>query len=91
MDPVAQTSNLSSGNFYGYKNDKINELRDKMNQTVDQEEQNRLFRDICKITYEEVPYMINFYINSTYAFKHNVKGFSDFDAFRTRLWNLYFE
>jgi peptide/nickel transport system substrate-binding protein len=91
MDPVAQTWNLSSGNFYGYKNDKINDLRDKMNQTVDQEEQNRLFREIYEITCEEVPYLINFYINNTYAFKHNVKGFTDFDAFRTRLWNMYFE
>jgi peptide/nickel transport system substrate-binding protein len=91
MNPVAQTWNLSSGNFYGYKNAKIDELRNKMNDTVDLQERNRLFREIYKITCEEVPYMINFYINNTYAFKKNVKGFSDFDAYRTRLWNLYLE
>jgi peptide/nickel transport system substrate-binding protein len=91
MDPVAQTWNLSSGNFYGYRNDKIDELRDKMNETVDQEERNRLFREIYKITCEDVPYMINFYINNTSAFKRSLKGFTDFDAYRTRFWNMYFE
>jgi len=91
MDPVAQTWNLSSGNFYGYQNPKIDELRNKMNTTVDQQERNRLFRQIYKITCQDVPYMINFYINNTFAFRKNVKGFTDFDAYRTRLWNLYFE
>jgi peptide/nickel transport system substrate-binding protein len=91
MDPVSQTWNLSSGNFYGYKNEKIDEYRAKMNETVDQEERNRLFREIYKITCEEVPYMINFYINTTIAFKKNVKGFTDYDTFKTRVWNLYFE
>lgn len=91
MDPVAQTWNLSSGNFYGYKNEKIDEYRAKMNETVDQEERNRLFREIYKITCEEVPYMINFYINNSYAFKKKLKGFTDYDAFKTRVWNLYFE
>jgi len=91
MDPVAQTWNLSSGNFYGYKNPKIDELRNKMNATIDQQERNRLFREIYKITCDDVPYMINFYINNTFAFKKNVKGFTDFDAYRTRLWNLYVE
>ena len=91
MDPVAQTWNLSSGNFYGYKNEKIDEYRAQMNETVDQQERNRLFREIYKITCEEVPYMINFYINTTVAFKKNVKGFTDYDAFKTRVWNLYFE
>ena len=91
MDPVAQTWNLSSGNFYGYKNEKIDDYRAKMNATVDQEERNRLFREIYKITCEEVPYMINFYINNSYAFKKNLKGFTDYDAFKTRVWNLYFE
>ena len=91
MDPVAQTWNLSSGNFYGYKNEEIDELRNKMNDTVDLEKRNHLFREVYKITCEEVPYMINFYINNTFAIKQNVKGFTDFDAYRTRLWNLYFE
>jgi peptide/nickel transport system substrate-binding protein len=91
MNPVAQTWNLSSGNFYGYKNEKIDELRGKMNDTVDLEERNRLFREIYKITCEEVPYMINFYINNTFAFGNNVKGFTDFDAYRTRLYNMYLE
>jgi peptide/nickel transport system substrate-binding protein len=91
MDPVSQTWNLSSGNFYGYKNERIDEYRAKMNATVDQEERNRLFREIYKITCEEVPYMINFYINTTIAFKKNVKGFTDYDTFKTRVWNLYFE
>jgi len=91
MDPVAQTWNLSSGNFYGYKNDKIDELRNQMNNTIDLEERNRLFREIYKITCEEVPYMINFYINNTGAFKKNLGGFTDFDAYRTRWWNLYLQ
>ncbi|CAB1079880.1 ABC transporter, substrate-binding protein (cluster 5, nickel/peptides/opines) [Olavius algarvensis Delta 1 endosymbiont] len=91
MNPVAQTWNLSSGNFYGYKNAKIDELRAKMNDTVDLEERNRLFREIYKITCEDVPYMINFYINNTGAYKKNLKGFVDYDAYRTRLWNLYLE
>jgi peptide/nickel transport system substrate-binding protein len=91
MDPVAQTWNLSSGNFYGYKNDKIDELRSNMNVTVDLAERDRLFREIYKITCQEVPYMINFYINNTGAYKKNLKGFTDFDAYRTRLWNLYLE
>jgi peptide/nickel transport system substrate-binding protein len=91
MDPVAQTWNLSSGNFYGYRNEKIDELRNQMNDTVDLAERNRLFREIYKLTCEEVPYMINFYINNTYAFKGNLKGFTDFDAYRTRFWNLYLE
>jgi peptide/nickel transport system substrate-binding protein len=91
MDPVAQTWNLSSGNYYGYKNEKIDEYRTQMNETVDQEERNRLFREIYKITCEEVPYMINFYINNSYAFKKKLKGFEDYDAFKTRVWNLYFE
>jgi peptide/nickel transport system substrate-binding protein len=91
MDPVAQTWNLSSGNFYGYKNDKIDELRNQMNDTVDLEARNRLFQEIYKITCVEVPYMINFYINNTGAYNKRLKGFTDFDAYRTRLWNLYFE
>jgi|GEM_PF-1243702 len=91
MDPVAQTWNLSEGNFYGYKNPKIDELRAAMNDTVDQAEANRLFQEVYKITVEDVPYMINFYIDNTYAFKPYVKGFTDFDAFRTRLWNMYLE
>ena len=91
MDPVAQTWNLSSGNYYGYKNDQIDQLRNQMNDTVDLAERNRLFREIYKITCEEVPYMINFYINNTGAYKKNLGGFTDFDAYRTRLWNLYFE
>ena len=91
MDPVSQTWNLSSGNFYGYKNEKIDEYRAKMNETVDQEERNRLFREIYKITCDEVPYMINFYINNSYAFNKRLKGFSDYDVFKNRLWNMYFE
>ncbi len=91
MNPSAQTWNLSAGNFYGYKNDKIDELRGKMNDTVDLEERNRLFREIYKITCDEVPYMINFYINNSYAFQKNVKGFTEYDAFRMRFWNMYIE
>jgi len=91
MDPVAQTWNLSAGNFYGYKNAKIEDLRNQMNDTVDLEARNRLFREIYKITCEEVPYMINFYINNTGAYNKRLKGFTDFDAFLNRFWNMYFE
>lgn len=91
MDPVAQTWNLSASNFYGYKNDKLNELRNQMNDTVDLDEKNRLFREIYKITCQDIPYMITFYIDASYAFKPYIKNFTDFDAFKTRLWNLYFE
>jgi ABC-type transport system substrate-binding protein len=62
-----------------------------MNVTVDLAERDRLFREIYKITCEEVPYMINFYINNTGAYKKNLKGFTDFDAYQTRFWNLYLE
>jgi len=91
MNPGAQTWNLSSGNFYGYKNEKIDELRGRMNDTIDLGERDRLFREIYKITCDEVPNMINFYINNSYAFQKNVKGFTEYDAFRMRFWNMYLE
>ncbi|MCP4693286.1 MAG: hypothetical protein GY859_34915, partial [Desulfobacterales bacterium] len=91
MDPVAQTWNLSKTNFYGYENPRIDELRAAMNDTVDPAERNRLFREIYKITVRDAPYMINFYIDNTFAFKDNVKGFTNFDSFRTRVWNMHFQ
>jgi peptide/nickel transport system substrate-binding protein len=91
MDPLARTTVLGKNNFYGYKSAEAEKLRQAMANTMDQEKQQEYFRELYKLTCRDVPLMNNFYIDSTFAFKPYVKGFNDFDMFRTRLWNMYFE
>jgi peptide/nickel transport system substrate-binding protein len=91
MDPMTQTLNLSEQNYYGYKNPKLFEIRNAMGKEMDPAKKDELFRQIYAITCEDVPYMINFYIHNSYAFKPYLKNFEDFDSFRGRIWNWYFD
>jgi peptide/nickel transport system substrate-binding protein len=91
MDPMTQTLNLSEQNFYGYQNPKLFEIRNAMGKEMDSAKKDEMFRQIYAITCEDVPYMINFYIHNSYAFKPYFKGFGEFDVFRSRFWNWYLE
>lgn len=90
MDPVAQTWTLDKNNFYGYQSARAQQLRQAMADTLDQEKKQEYFKDIYRLTCQDVPFIINFYIHNTYAFKPYVKGFTDFDIFKTRFWDMYF-
>lgn len=90
MDPLAQTWTLDKNNFYGYQSARAHQLRQAMANTLDQEQKQKYFRELYTLTCDEVPFIINFYIHNTYAFKPYVKGFADFDIFKTRFWNMYF-
>ncbi|MCF8042406.1 MAG: hypothetical protein K9K65_12510 [Desulfarculaceae bacterium] len=90
MDPLAQTWTLDKNNFYGYQSARAHQLRQAMANTLDQEQKQKYFQEIYKLTCNDVPFIINFYIHGTYAFKPYVKGFAEFDIFKTRFWDMYF-
>ncbi len=91
MDPLSQTLILGPKNFYNYKNQEAFAIREAMENTWDPDKQNELFRKLYELTCKDVPFMINFYIHSSFALKPYVKGFEDFDLFGGRVWNYYFE
>jgi peptide/nickel transport system substrate-binding protein len=90
-DPWAQTVAMSDKNSYGYKNPKVDELRYLLLKTTDPNEINRIYRQIHAVSIEDVPFLINFYINTNYAVSPRMKNFTTFDLFITRWWNLKIE
>jgi peptide/nickel transport system substrate-binding protein len=90
-DPWAQTWAMSDKNYYGYKNPKVDELRDALLKTTDPKEINRIFRMIHAVSIEDVPFLINFYINTNYAVGPKLKNFDRFDLFIPRYWNMKVE
>jgi len=90
-NPVRQTWALSTANYYGYKNPEVDEIREAMDVERDQAKIHELYRKIQEIYIRDVPYLINFYIYTNFAFRNHVKGFEKFDLLVTRWWNLYVE
>lgn len=90
-NPVRQTWALSTANFYGYKSPEVDKIRESMDTERDPAKINELYRKIQEIYVRDVPYLINFYIYTNYAFKDYVKGFEKFDLLVTRWWNLRIE
>jgi peptide/nickel transport system substrate-binding protein len=88
-NPVRQTWALSTENYYGYKNPEIDKLREALDLERDQVKRSELYRKIQEIYIRDVPYLINFYIYTNYAFRKYIKGFEKFDLFATRWWNFY--
>jgi ABC-type transport system substrate-binding protein len=79
---------MSDKNYYGYKNPKVDELRHSLLKTTDQNELNRIYRMIHSVSVEDVPFLINFYINTNYATSPKLKNFNKFDLFVPRWWNM---
>jgi peptide/nickel transport system substrate-binding protein len=89
LDPIAQAWVLGPNNYYGYKNQEVFSLIKAMEGTLDQEKINEYYGKIYEITTKDIPFLINFYREDTFAIKAYIKGFDKFDIFKTRVWNLY--
>lgn len=87
-EPWAQTWAMSDKNFYGYKNQKVDDLRQSLLKTTDQQEINKIYRMIQSVQIEDVPFLINFYINTNFAVSPKLKNFDKFDLFIPRWWNM---
>ena len=90
-DPAANTMYLSKTNFFGYKNEKTFALHESLEKTNDSEKRNEIYRKLYDIVIKDAVVMVNFYIDSSFAFKPYVKGFESFDHSKGRIWNFYFD
>jgi ABC-type transport system substrate-binding protein len=91
IDPGAQCFVLGPDNYHGYKNQEVFKLVEALGTTIDPEKSNELYRKIYEITTEDIPLLISYYREEPFALKPYIKGFDNFDIFKTRVWNLYFE
>ena len=74
-DPTEYMANWyskSSGNFCGYKNDKYDELYEKLSETSDKDERTEIFTQLQQILVDDGAALIDGYYNSSMIYSKNV-------------------